>query len=167
MANPYFIKIELPDTTQTGNAVSGTSSSTESGANGTAGGSTEQTAASVLQTAKKVVAVTGLAATADKLISYNISTVNLRTGASEYEQRLSTVYSGIKQVGMAGLAIATGVATGNLPLALLGLAVAGTQQLINISQKAQTIRTEQSIENISIGMATVRAGVSGRRGANQ
>lgn len=167
MANPYFIKIELPDDTQKNNAVSGTTMSTESGSGGSAGGSSEQSASSVLQAAKKVVAVTGLASTADKIISYNISQVSLTTGASEYQQRQEAVYSAIKQAGGAALAVAMGAATGNLPLVLIGLTVAGTQKLISIAQKEQTLRTQQTIENISIGMATIRAGTSGRRGTNQ
>lgn len=163
MANPYYIKIELPETSQSNNAVSGATASTESGS----GSDGELSAKSVLQTAKKVVAVTGLAATADKLVSYPISHVSLATGASEYQQRLESVYSIAKQAGGAALSIAMGAATGTLPIVLIGLAVSGTQKLIDIAQKEQELNTQRVLESISIGMATVRAGTSGRRGANQ
>lgn len=168
MANPYYIKIELPDDNQQNNAVSGTTTNTSNTTDNAIGsGNAEMSAASVLKSAKKIVAVTGTAAIADKMISYSINTVNLRTGASEYEQRLEETYSGIKRAGGAAFALIFGAATGNLPFALLGLTVSATQQVIGIVQKQEEINTNRSLENVSIGMATVRAGVSGRRGANQ
>lgn len=119
---------------------------------------------------QQVVSFSSAAALADRLISYEISQVSLRTGAVEYEQRQQAAYGVGRSVVGAGVSLAYGAIAGGpagLAVAAIGVAVSGVNKLVGIAQKEQTLRTEQSLENISIGMASVRAGVNGRRSSNQ
>lgn len=124
----------------------------------------------LVNAAKNMVSFAAVKSTADKLINYEISQVALETGANEYEQRLSYSYNVASQVVGAGASLALGAAMGGpvgFALAAIGVVTSGVQKLIGIAQKQRQLNTEQSLENISIGMATVRAGVTGRRSANQ
>lgn len=114
-----------------------------------------------------LVSYSSIAATADKLIGYEVSQVELRTGAREYEQKLQFGYSMAKKGIGIGAAVVGGIATGNFPAVAIGLVAAGINSVIKISQNYNTLRTQESLENISIGMANVRAGTAGRRSPNQ
>lgn len=165
MANPYFIKIELPaESNQGAMAGGGIENSSAESADGSAG------ADRVLNKAKGLISFSAVKATADTLINYEISTVSLQTGATEYEQRLSTGYSVLSQtVGAVGSLVGAAVVGGaaGFAVAAIGLAVSGVHKVIGIMQKEQTLQLQQSLENVSIGMANVRAGTAGRRSANQ
>lgn len=164
MANPYFIKILLPDEEGEKSAVAG---STNSNANSA---SPDPTFNRVMNASKKLISFSAAASTADKLISYRISTVNLRTGAAEYEQRLETIHSIGKDIVGAGAALVTGAKLGGragFAVALIGVAASGINKLINLAQKEQTLMIEQSLENVTQGMMNIRAGAGARRGAEQ
>ncbi len=106
------------------------------------------------------------AVVADSLINYQINTVSLRTGNNEYEQRLQFGYSAAKKgIGM-GAAALVGLATGN-PMVIGGVIAMGISKALNISQRINTLQMEENLENVSIGMANVRAGTAGRRSPNQ
>ncbi len=172
MANSLFIKIELPSETEestvagggtgsTGGAVSGWGASKKSG-----DGAGDQ----IMKAAKRMVTFAAVKSTADTLVNHRINTVSLRTGATEYEQRLSLQYNTASQIVGAGASLVIGGMTGGpagIVIAAMGIAVSGMHKAISIAQKEDTLRTQESLENISIGMATVRAGVSGRRSKNQ
>ena len=120
--------------------------------------------------AKKMVSFAAVASSADKLISYNISQVNLQTGATEYEQRLNAAYSLGKQFVGAGAALIGGALMGGpagFAVAAIGIVSSGINQLISYEQRKQTLQTQQSLENITIGMQNVRAGTTGRRSKEQ
>ena len=108
-----------------------------------------------------------VASTADKLITYELSQVELRTGAREKEQQMQTLYNAGKNIVNKGVALGIGIATGNLPLVALGLVTSVMGTVINIAQKQNTIDTQQRLENVSIQMQNERAGVQGRRGTTQ
>lgn len=137
-----------------------------------AGGKTKMTEAEKKE-AKFEKAVVGLVSygtlkgTADKLINFQISQVNLTTGASEYQQRLQTVYDGVSSG--ADLIHSTILAgkLGGLPLAALNLAIQGTTALLNVAQKSIELSNQKNLEDISINMSAIRAGTRGRRGDNQ
>lgn len=116
---------------------------------------------------KKMVSYAAVRGFANTLISYEISQVNLRTGAYEYEQRLRTGYQFANQ----GLNIITSTVMGAKMGGPAGAAVAfigsTLYTLLGYAQKENTLRTQENLENISIGMASIRAGVSGRRGMHQ
>lgn len=166
-ANEYHIYLHLGELTES-SAMAGTTGSV--GSDNSAVNAGDASAAKVANAAKKLVSFAAVASTADKIISYNISQVSLRTGATEYEQRLNAAYSVGKDVVGAGMALVTGAAFGGpagFAVALIGVVASGINKIINLEQNRQTLRTQQSLENISIGMENMRAGVAGRRTREQ
>lgn len=165
--NEYHIYVHIDGAKNKKSAVAGTGS----GSTGT--DSVSNSSDGVDKVANKLTKMVSFAAvksTADKLINYEISQISLETGATEYEERLSYSYNVASQVVGAGASLALGAATGGpagFALAAIGVVTNGIQKLVGIAQKQRQLNTEQSLENISIGMATVRAGVTGRRSANQ
>lgn len=104
---------------------------------------------------------------ADTLISNEISMVELQTGAQEYEQKLQFYYGVTKKTtGIIAAGIA-GAKVGGLIGAGIGLIGSVVYTAISYSQNARAIRTKQNLEDISLGMARIRAGISGRRSPNQ
>lgn len=168
MANPYFIKIELPhEEKKSAVAGAGTGST---GTDNISESSKSSSMDAVTNKLKKMVSFAAIKSTADKIVNYNISQVSLRTGASEYEQRMSFTYNTASQVVGAGAALEIGAATGGpagLAVAAIGLAVSGVHKLMDIAQKEEALRLQESLENVSISMARVRAGTSGRRSKDQ
>lgn len=123
----------------------------------------EKSAKSLQKAARGLVSYATIAATADKLISYELSQVELRTGAREYEQKLQFGYSVAKKsVGMLH-SIGVGAMVGGLPGAVIGLVSSGVNMAIDFMQKQNTIKTKENLEDVSIGMANIRAGTAGRR----
>ncbi len=159
MANPYVIKIELP--TRRKKAMAGSSSEKDNTANA------DQSSMGVVEVLAKAVSYKAIMSTADNLISNSISQVSLETGATEYEQRLQTVYSGLQQVGRQGMQLLAGAVSGNLPVAAVGVVWSSVNQGIGLLQRIQQYNTRNTLENVSIGMQNIRAGTTGRRGANQ
>ena len=60
-----------------------------------------------------------------------------------------------------------GAISGGLAGAAIGIVIGFGMQAIGWAQNAQTIRYNRDLENISIGMARVRAGVTGSRSDRQ
>lgn len=114
-----------------------------------------------------LVSYGALSSTADKLISYEISQVELRTGAREKEQRMQTVYNISKKVVNSAVMLGVGAATGNLPLVAIGLMTSLFNSGINLAQNIRTLETKKSLESTSISMQNERAGVQGRRSTMQ
>lgn len=174
MANPLFIKIELPPETEE-SAVAGTGNGSTGGLVSDFGNETSKEQGGwdnekFMKGVKRMVSFSAVKSTADTLISNRISAISLRTGATEYEQRLAYIHGAVSQTVGAGAAlIGAGLAGGpaGLALAAIGVAVSGAQKLLAIAQKNEQLQLQEDIENISIGMARTRAGVSGRREKNQ
>lgn len=145
----------------------GSGAMAENGASTSGGLSSEDVEANAVNAAKKLVSFATIASTADRIATTTISEVSLRTGAVEYEQRLDAAYSAGKSIIGAGATLAIGAATGTLPIVALGMAMSSINKALSISQKATYLRAEESLENISIGMASIRAGTNGRRSNNQ
>ena len=165
--NSYHIYLHLDELADSG-AMAGTTGST--GAEEPAKDPSDASAGRVASAAKKLVSFAAVASTADKLISYEISQVSLRTGATEYEQRMNAAYSLGKQVLGAGAALAGGAVLGGpagFAVALIGVVSSGINKMINYEQNRETLRTQQNLENISIGMQNIRAGTTGRRAREQ
>lgn len=161
----YHIYVHMDELQGNGSAMADTgSASTGDTSSGDVG------AGKIANKLKTMVSFSAIKSTADQLINYQISTISLRTGATEYEQRASATYSAISQGVGAGMAlIAGGVAAGpaGVVVAALGIAANGIRKVIGIAQKQNTLRLQESVENVSIGMQNVRAGTVGRRGNNQ
>ena len=95
-------------------------------------------------------------------INYRISTVSLRTGRTEHQQRLQFAYDvGGKVVGLAENVVMGLALSGGNPLgAVAGAAVSVVQTAVQYAQAQNTINLERNAENISIGLMNIRAGGS-------
>lgn len=164
--NTYHIYLHLDELSENSGAMAGTGT----GSTGIDKPSSNSSSDRVVKAAKNLVSFAAVKSTADNLISYNISQVSLLTGANEYEQRLATVHSAVSQTVGAGAALIGGAIAGGpagLAVAAIALAASTVNKVISIQQKEQTLRNQQSLENVSIGMTMVRAGTANRRGGNQ
>lgn len=169
-----IIKIILPSEEQkkTPVAQSNADSSTTStsSTSSSSGGNGALSAQDVIGAGKKIMAYTGIKQIAESYITYNLSTVNLRTGASEYSQKLQFAYNEGSQALSAVGSIAMGAAVGGVvgaAVAAVGVGISYLMKFIGYAQNAARLETEQNLESISIGFASTRAGVSGRRSNNQ
>lgn len=160
--NQYQIVIQLPNEGSDHQVVSG-----GNGAKLPTQSDGEKQAAGAASAVKGLVSYGAIRAFADNLISYEISQVELRTGAREYEQRLRFGYEVGNKVLNVGIATVAGAMTGGAIGAVVGFLGSTFYTALGYMQNANTLRTQQNLEDISIGMANIRAGVSGRRGANQ
>lgn len=154
-----LVVIQLPS--DSGSAMSG---STGGAAPKTDAEKRAQGASKALQ---GMVSYAAVRAFADNLISYEISQVELRTGAREYEQQLRFAYDVGNKVLNIGTATVGGFLAGGIVGAGVGLIGSTFYTALGYLQNANTIRTKQNLEDISIDMANLRAGVSGRRGKTQ
>lgn len=110
---------------------------------------------------KQVIAVKGiLAPVVDTVVSHQVSTVTLRTGAVEQQDRLSFAYSIGKQATSITMSTALGAATGNLPGALIGLALGITNTALSYKNRADEIQLQNNVENVGLRLADIRAGGS-------
>lgn len=169
-----IIKIILPSEEQKKTPVaqsnSDSSTTSTSSTSSSSGGSGALSAQDVIGAGKKIMAYTGIKQIAESYISYELSTVNLRTGAAEYSQKLQFAYNEGSQALSAVGSIAMGAAVGGVvgaAVAAVGVGISYLMKFIGYAQNAARLETEQNLESISIGFASTRAGVSGRRSNNQ
>ncbi len=127
----------------------------------------EKRAEGAMKAMRGMVSYASIRAFASNLISYEISQVELRTGAREYEQKLRFGYEAANKLLNIATATGVGFKTGGAIGAAIGFLGSTFYTALGYMQNANTLRTQQNLEDISIGMANIRAGVSGRRGANQ
>lgn len=104
--------------------------------------------------------------TANQVISYEVSQVELRTGSREQHQRANFAYSVGTQLWNSAETIATGALLGGLPGAIVGLALSAVSTVVSISQAQNTINTQRNLEDVSRNLSAQRATVSGSRYMN-
>ena len=91
-----------------------------------------------------------------------INRVELRTGRATYQEQLNYQKSAtIRGLGIAA-SIIGGLATGNYLLAVGG-AVSALDWGIEIGIAQENLNLERAVNNVSIGMANIRAGAGGDR----
>lgn len=101
-------------------------------------------------------------------IEYGISTVNVRTGRAEAQQRIQFAYSvGRQALGMAEN-IAIGALVGGLPGAIVGAVMSTATTLAGYGINQSKINMQSNLENVSLGLMNIRAGgdvaaISGNR----
>lgn len=161
-----IIRIILPSESAEGSPVA--TSSADSGTASPSGGSSDAalSAQSVVSGAKKVLAFTGIKQIADSAISYGISTISMRTGASEYQQRVQFAYNEGMQALSSVSAIGMGAVIGGpagAAVAAVGVGISYLMKMIGWAQNENTLQIEENQEDISIRMQTIRAGALGRR----
>ena len=91
-----------------------------------------------------------------------INRVELRTGRSTYQEQLNyTKQTTMRGLGI-GVAILGGVVTGN-PLLALGGVVSAFDWALDIGISQGNLNIARAVNNVSIGMANIRAGAGGDR----
>lgn len=94
----------------------------------------------------------------EQAIQYQVSTIELRTGARELQQRVEFGLSITKSAVGIVSSVATGYAMGNLPGAVIaGIISIGTTAM-NYANRERTIRTQGSLESITQQGYALRAG---------
>lgn len=114
---------------------------------------------------KKVLATVGATQVANSMIDYQISTISLRTGATEHQQRVQFIYGEASGAVSSIGAIAGGFMLGGpagAGAAALGVGVSYIMKFVGWGQRANTLRLQQNAEDISIQMQTIRAGLPRR-----
>ena len=165
--NVYEIRITLPQGTEKESAVAKSAANTSTNQDNS---TPSTTAKDVIGMAKTVVAYTGAKRIAESYISHSINTVSLRTGATEYEQKLQFAYSEGSQAVGSVAAIAMGAAVGGFAgaaVAAVGVGLNYIMKAINWSQNADKIQMQKDLESISLQMQRTRMGTAGSRGINQ
>lgn len=104
--------------------------------------------------------------TANQVISYEVSQVELRTGSREQHQKASFAYSIGSQLWNTAETVALGAAFGGLGGAAVGLALSAASTVISISQAQNTINTQRQLEDVSRNLSAQRVTVSGGRYMN-
>ncbi len=98
-------------------------------------------------------------------IQYSISTVGLRTGNMERQQRIQSAYDIGSQIVGIGESIAMGAMVGGLPGAVVGAVMSTATTLIGVAQKQNTLNINHALENQQISMLNARSGaINGNRG---
>ena len=127
----------------------------------------------------KVAAVKGLAIArtyitpfVKQVISHNVATVSLRTGAEELEQRMEFTKQIGESVAGAVMSGVMGFIVGNLPGAIIGVAVSAITTGISYANKAVDIDMGRQVEDVGLRFMNARAGgsvasFSGSRTKNQ
>lgn len=91
-------------------------------------------------------------------VQYGISTVSVRTGRKEEQQRLQFAYSvGSQALGMLE-SIAVGAAVGGLAGAIGGAVMSVLTTATNYALNQQKINLNSQLEGVSIGLMNIRAG---------
>lgn len=101
-------------------------------------------------------------------IEYGISTVNVRTGRAEAQQRIQFAYSVGRQVVGVLENVAIGALVGGLPGAIVGAVMSTVTTVAGYAINQGKINMQRDLESISLGLMNIRAGgeiaaVSGSR----
>jgi hypothetical protein len=112
--------------------------------------------------ANSVLSAVSVGAVANKIATTIINRVGVTTGQTTMQERLNFQYNTAKRLGMTGVSLITGAASGNW-----GMVVASVASLANwgidIGLAQANINTERRVEQIGIKQANIRAGAGGDR----
>lgn len=150
------------DTKKNKSAVASTSANTNSSNKPKSNTKTEGSS-STLSSVVGVIAFNQVKSMAMNEISYQASTVQLRTGSSYMQQKVnyavSRATSAVSFIALMG----TGIATGN-PLAIGSALLMPINRLLEIGRNQREINLKSSVENQSIERMSTRASSKGSRG---
>lgn len=96
-------------------------------------------------------------------VSHEVNMVELRTGATEYAQKVQYAWEVTQRVYSAGETIASGAAVGGGWGAVIGIAVAGMREIVSSIQRVDTLNTKRHLENESLARGLRRAGTNQSR----
>ncbi len=91
-------------------------------------------------------------------VEYGISTVSIRTGRREEQQRQQFVYDTARRIYGLGESVAIGAAVGGLPGALVSVALTLANSALSIAYAQKRINLAENLDNVTLGMLNVRAG---------
>lgn len=163
MAYEFIIRNETEDGESS--AVAGQSGETggETAKSSAGKSSKESLTAGQLATAKGLVAWKKASPWVNQVVSHEIGLVELRTGSRIQQQKAEFAMQVASEAIGFGESVLTGYAIGNVPGAIIGGVMSLGHTLLSISQKAQTINEQRSLENRSIQLNYIRAGALGSR----
>ncbi|MCH5165649.1 MAG: hypothetical protein J1G01_04540 [Clostridiales bacterium] len=95
-----------------------------------------------------------------QMVNHHVSTVALRTGAEEHEERLSFAVSAVQKVGGLVSSVAMGAIIGNLPGAIIGGVLSIATTAMEYSNKQRQLDMQRTVENIGLRYMNARAGGS-------
>ena len=96
----------------------------------------------------------------DSAVERELGTIELRTGASELQQRVNFGRSIAKQVGGLATSVIAGYAVGNLPGAIIGGLISVATTAMNYSNRQNVLNLNRNLEDITISGRNIRAGGS-------
>lgn len=110
----------------------------------------------------KALGIVAVKKIAHRVATSYINQVGVRTGNTQFQEKLSYSYSCLERVLGIGTAIIGGAIAGN-PLAVLaGVGVAASWG-VNIAVAQQQINLQRAVDDIGIAQANIRAGAGGDR----
>ena len=163
MTREYILRITNETSKEVGEKVGG-SGGVKKTAQGSAGGEKnkkETKAKAALQTFAGINVVKSFAL---PVISHRVSTVQLRTGSREAQQRSTMLFTIGQKTFSAAESVAAGFVIGGGAGALAGLALSAIHTAMDFSLSVDRLNTQKQLEDISRDMSAVqRATVSGSR----
>lgn len=99
----------------------------------------------------------------DNAVSYEVSTVTLRTGSNRMQEEAQLRYKIYSKASGVLESVSKGALVGGLPGAIVGLGISGIREVIGIGQRQNTLNLERALEDTSIQMASIRAGINNSR----
>ena len=99
---------------------------------------------------------------ANLAITTEINRVELRTGRATYQAELNYQKSAITRAIGIGASLVGAVATGN-PLLAVGGVVSAVDWISEVSISQENINIARAVNNVTVGMANIRAGAGGDR----
>lgn len=127
---------------------------------------TRENLANMVKKVKGMAAVGFAVSVADSCISYEVNTVELRTGSRGLQERISWQYEIGKKSFSALSSLAMGALIGGpagLAAAGVGVAMSAAMTAIGYAQNQQTINIKKSLESETIALNYIRAGAGGDR----
>lgn len=113
--------------------------------------------------AKGLVAYHTLKSYTDQIVSHHVSTVELRTGSRELQERANFMLDITqKSIGIAE-SVLSGAMVGGIGGAAVGLLIGFAHTAISYQQKQQTLDLQETLENQTLRMNYIRAGAGGSR----
>ena len=138
----------------------------QNGAGNGGGGETSDEGANAEKLLKKVIGYQRIKSVATNAIGYQVSTVQLRTGSTEAQQRASFAYSVGMQAFNIGESIAVGAMTGGWIGAAIGAVLSVADTAMSYAYKQNTINIQKQLENTTQDITAQRATFSGSRYQN-
>lgn len=96
----------------------------------------------------------------DQVVTQHITTVSLRTGAEELEERLSFAQSIGQRIYGLGKSVVVGALIGNIPGAIIGAVMNIATTAIEYSNKQRQIELQRNVEHVGLRYLNARAGGS-------